>query len=62
MDTQKDFSNINDTGRKFVKDSYFPAIATFIQKEILKEKPNLRHLAIMSYAAKVIGYDYTLAQ
>ena len=62
LDAKSGFANINIAGRDFINDSYFPAIQSFVQREVAKENPNLRHLAIMSYAAKIIGYDYTLSK
>ena len=60
VDMKSSFANINNEGRSFVKNVYFPAIQSFIQNEVQKDSPNPRNLAIISYAAKVIGYDYTL--
>ncbi len=62
VDTQRDFANINAKGRVFIQETYFPALQMFIQREVQKSEPNLRHLAIISYAAKIIGYDYTLSR
>lgn len=62
VEMRKDFANINQEGREFVNTRYFPAITAFIQREVQKQEPNLRHLALMSYAAKIIAYDYTLSR
>jgi hypothetical protein len=42
------------------QDVFFPAVATYIAKEIKKQNPRLKNIAILNQAVSVIGYDYFL--
>jgi len=53
--------SLNSKWREVVKDKLFPAIKNIIEKEIKKEKPNLRKIAILNYFAKTIWYDYYIS-
>ncbi len=58
--TTKEFISMNEQGRKFINDTYFPVLKKAILAEIAKQNPNDKRIALYQYAVQIIGYDYEL--
>ncbi|NDK09326.1 hypothetical protein GW846_00930 [Candidatus Gracilibacteria bacterium] len=56
------YESLNEKGRTFMKQSFFPAVAQKIQNEKNKNTPDSKLVAVLNYAAQVIGYDYSVGQ
>lgn len=55
-------ATLNPKGQKFVNEVLFPAMIQYIQTERKKSSPEYTHIALLNYAAKVVGYDYRIFQ
>ncbi len=51
---------LNPQGQTFVNEKLFPNIKRLLLAEKAKTSPNLQTIAVLNYAAKVVGYDYYL--
>ncbi len=53
---------LNEKGRSYIKKSFFPAIVQKIQKQKDNNSADSKTVAVLNYAASVIGYDYYIFQ
>jgi len=53
---------LNSNGKKYTSQRFFPAIKNFIVREKNKQSQNLQSIAILNYAASLIGYDYFITR
>ncbi len=44
--------------QELTQNNFFPAVQKYIAREMEKQDPRLRNIAILNYAVSVIGYDY----
>lgn len=52
---------LNSEWKKVVKNKLFPIIKKIIAKEIKKENPNFKKIAVLNYFVKTIWYDYYIS-
>ncbi len=53
---------LNNSGRKYIDTYFFPAVQTYISKAKKNNSADSLQVAIMNYAASIVGYDYYISQ
>ena len=53
---------LNQVGREFMMNTFFPAVVSFIADKESKNQADSKDVAILNYAVKIIWYDYFISQ